>query len=441
VFLHRRKYQKSIVVDDWKASKANASMSFDLNDKDSLLFPDDFPVEEASTETDFMLGSFSRFILNALSSDKKVFKIRNDLHNLPLLLAQNLSTCIRANHDDDDIPIQSTLSELQQRISVMRIRYQLDQLGYPRSISLNYLGFLFKEAQKFGFPNEWNNAGDHFNLHHAMLPDLIPEHPSDWFPYDQRIVNEPVRFSNNSAGAIMNKHSHRRWRSFDSAAPPSPVTLSINGESPTNSQNAIQVISNVILLLKDYGNLALKKGEVCLAAKYYDKAIRYCSTIFIPCAHGSIKCFGDYQCIILGNGGYYTEWNSLFKIFLSTRLNLSAVLIKQEISDYECACQQAQLVIDSLKPFTTTAGKILSGPKLESFLDEEPAETYIEANTMKAKAYFRLGNAEFSMNDFSAAMRSFRNSLKAAKAAHLQPESVVLRRLDEARVACARKSG
>jgi hypothetical protein len=115
-------------------------------------------------------------------------------------------------------------------------------------------------------------------------------------------------------------------------------------------------------------------------------------------------------------------------------------MMKSEISEYDCASQQAQLVIDALKPFATIEGKVLSGPKLESFLADEPVETFIEANAMKAKAYFRLGNAKLLKDDYSAAVRSFEGSIKATKAAHLEPENIVVRRLNEARLAKARKS-
>jgi hypothetical protein len=95
-----------------------------------------------------------------------------------------------------------------------------------------------------------------------------------------------------------------------------------------------------------------------------------------------------------------------------------------------------------LSPFVIEKGKIRKGKKFaEVHKEDEPESTFVAAKGLQAKAFFRLGCAQYEIGDYSDAVKSFEHSIKSTKAIneHRKPESAVLRRLAEAKRECLRK--
>jgi len=139
----------------------------------------------------------------------------------------------------------------------------------------------------------------------------------------------------------------------------------------------------------------------------------------------------------------------LLKILINTRLNLAMAMLKPELSDPQGAAEQSSQALQELRPFTVEKGKVRVGRHKRDPEEgivgtttpppppgtDEPLETFREAKTLQAKAYFRLGTAQYATKDFAAAVKSFEHSIKSTMAAteHGKPGTLVLRRLAEAK--------
>jgi hypothetical protein len=89
-------------------------------------------------------------------------------------------------------------------------------------------------------------------------------------------------------------------------------------------------------------------------------------------------------------------WSPLLQVLIMSRLNLSLVLLKPELSQHKQAADQALAALKLLLPFVFQKGKVVStrNDKEHVLKDSEPDETYAEAKPLQAKSFFRLGCAE-----------------------------------------------
>jgi len=186
--------------------------------------------------------------------------------------------------------------------------------------------------------------------------------------------------------------------------------------------------------LKDAGNQALQEGDLDLAARRYDKAIRYGAVALMSFPARNLDFAGGRKELLKENGGYHVEWGPLIRVLIVTRLNLSLLLLKPHFERRDLAAEQAQLALHDLAPFCAKKGKIMKGAKVDKVhRDDEPEETYLDAMTLQAKAYFRLGSAQYDLGDYCEAISSFENSVRSTKEAKAKPDNLVLRRLSEAK--------
>ena len=228
--------------------------------------------------------------------------------------------------------------------------------------------------------------------------------------------------------------SHEEYRF--KAVPDAPPTLAYD------ATKAWDLLYNTVMVLKEGGNAALSIGAVSLAAHRYDKAIRYCALAFLRFPVGRLRFLSSHQDALEQNGGHEIRWIPLLKALIATRLNLSMTMLRSEIYSPTIASDQALLALNEIKPFTVSKGKVMIGPELDKARDDEPEETYEEAMKLQAKAYFRLGNAQSASCNYSAAVKSYENSIKSTsniKGPNAKPDAVVQRRLAEARRENAKK--
>jgi tetratricopeptide (TPR) repeat protein len=185
--------------------------------------------------------------------------------------------------------------------------------------------------------------------------------------------------------------------------------------------------------LKEAGNDALKASLPSLAAQRYDKAINYCSIAYLEFPIGNSLFLAEHQYLMTKNSGFECRWNPLLKQLVMIRLNLSMCFLKDELNDAKEALSQANLALRELRPFATEKGVVLTGKKLSKKRKDEPDETFKEAKTLQAKAYFRLGSAQLAATDFEEAVNSFDKSAKCSKEVDLEVEAAVVRKLNEAK--------
>ena len=76
----------------------------------------------------------------------------------------------------------------------------------------------------------------------------------------------------------------------------------------------------------------------------------------------------------------------------------------------------------------------MKGSKLDIvYREDEPEETYFDAMTLQAKAYFRLGSAQYELEEYCEAISSFEKSIRSTHEAKGKPDSLIFRRLSEAK--------
>lgn len=114
-------------------------------------------------------------------------------------------------------------------------------------------------------------------------------------------------------------------------------------------------------------------------------------------------------------------------------------LLEDETRDIRSAIAQANLSLKELRPFVEERGSVLTGKKMEKKRLEEPHSTYAEAKTLQSKAFFRLGSAQLMMEDYEEAVKSFEQCITCTQTIDVNPEQVVLRRLNEAKQGDRRK--
>jgi tetratricopeptide (TPR) repeat protein len=412
----------------------------------------------ASSEEIAGSGRFSSQTGRGINGDNSP-KIGNALRNLPMLLRQNRYECYRALHDSRTVPIEQPLEQFTHRVSLHRLRLQADRLG----VKWNAL-----------VPWAFSVPEGHF-IHPA---DLVPDSPSDWILFDKQMNENPLdvqmnvnlkdyedvlqrSFPDNPAffdrpeGELINKIP---WLTEKQQSIEEPNNKSHGApadgacSSPFDLKSR-KLLYETALLLKEGGNQAVKEGSLNAAARRYDKAIQYCGVAFMQYHEGMT----DLKHLTIGHhieaaalksgeqvrpSNVVAIWSPLLRVLITSRLNMSLLLLKSEFALPSRAADQARAALKLLFPFTRHEGKIIvilsrGGDKKKEHVvsDKEPAETYKEAKSLQAKAYFRLGSAELNMGDYSAAIKSFEASLKSSSVTSpdSKPDSLLMRRLQEAK--------
>lgn len=389
----------------------------------------------------------------------------NDLHNLPAILLKNYFDCVRGILVDD-APVESDLKSLQHRISLIRLRHQADRLGLAWNPSLPW------QLE----PPKTSDANEGITAHPADLvvhpADLVPDCPSDWIPYDPEMTKNPWDFKNYFNRIEYEGFHTERYSQFmcdekvtaplclhepsgqqdntpadpgaedDEKSEKRMVSSSDDGEVPATDvdpgRNCAETVYNNLFetmkLLKDAGNQALQDGNLDLAARRYDKAIRYGAVASMSFPSGTLDFAGGRKARLKESGGYHLEWSPLIRLLIVTRLNLALLFLKPHFSERMHAIEQALMALHDLEPFCAKKGKIMKGSKLDQVhRDDEPEDTYLDAMALQAKAYFRLGSAQYELGEWSDAVASYEKSVCSTQKANAKPDNLVLRRLSEAK--------
>ncbi len=423
-----------------------------LNVEDIMQFTDVFPDQIPSSKDIRHRGTFGSRVLLRETGD--VPRIGNDLHNLPGILLKNFFACLRGLFRDD-LPVESGVRDLKHRISLIRLRHQADMLGLPWNPSLPWQLEPPTTGRKPGFKAL-------LEIHPA---DLVPDFPSDWLPYDPEMTKSPWDFDNYFNKKDYNDFYYERYMALQEDEPTSciadlaepedhdasrrseksaergdedsenkVVSSFDDGQVPANNhgveicckRSVLKHLYETIKLLKDAGNVALLEENLDLAARRYDKAILYGAIVTMSIPSNHLR-FATLE-------GYHLEWDPFIKVLISTRLNLTLLLLKAHFSQYEEAAEQAKRALHDLGPFCVTMGMIMMGADLDKVHREnEPEQNYLEAKALQAKAWFRLGSAQYELGEYCDAISSFEKSVQSTQLAKAKPDSLVIRRLAEAK--------
>ena len=453
-------YEKSIVLRKWR--DARRGKPIDLEDEEVSFLPDEITDDDDDLEDEIgMMGIFLR-----QRYTNSVPYIGNNLMNLNSRLKKNYFTCCRSVGMGEIEPVKSGVASLRRRVALMKSRYQADRLGLEWNSRTPWLmkprdRILEQLQQK-------ERKGPTDMLSYGTMVDLIPDDPSCWIPFDRQMTNPPE-----AGGVPFNVERYERFflesvvddsitpvaranqmNAFEEGSEPSlEVTVdridancasqkhsiqsnkilaeSSEGQSCSHTQ-AWDILYQTVTLLKEAGNEALKSSQPTLAAQRYDKAVNYCSIAYLNFPVGNSLFLAEHQYVISKNSGFECRWNPLLKQLIMIRLNLSMCFLKEELKDTKEALSQANLALRALRPFTEK-GVVLTGKKLSKKRKDEPHETFKEAKTLQAKAYFRLGSAQLAATDFEEAVNSFDKSAKCSKEVDLQVEDAVVRKLNEAK--------
>ena len=429
-------------------------------------------------------------------------RIGNDLDSLPDILRRNQYECIRAAIGDlvgrrRDLPVEGDLKELMRRVSLIRLRHQADKQGISGKWNPKLPWIFDKSGADPSTEKPLEEAGDTpKNEDSEACPhpaDLVPENPSDWIPYDPDMSKKyapcGLAFNLEEYGNFYRQRylCSDRNEQLDVWTESKAGPWRRNSEKEASSENesagetAYNILHETARVLKGGGNEALRKGDLDVAARRYDKAIQYCAVAFMSPQCASIYC-GKYEEELMLISMKVLEldvqserrvtpmmlkWSPLLKVLVSTRLNLSMLLLKQakhqrEVPQLEQAKDQARRALLELQPFCAQKGKVcmlfykrgnitrlFSGSissnrkvKTEILKGEEPEETYAEAKTLEAKAFFRLGSAQSDMGEYGESIKSFEKSIECTLGLdpNAKVDPLVVRRLAEAKREKARQN-
>ena len=453
-------YEKSIVVSKWR--DARRGKPIDLEDEDVSFLPDE--IADDDDDLDDEIGMMGIFLRQRYTNSLPY--IGNNLMNLNSRLKKNYFTCCRSVGMGEVEPVKSGISSLRQRVALMKSRFQADRLGLEWN---SRTPWLMKPRERILEQGQKEGKSSTDMISYGALADLIPDDPSSWIPFERLMTNPPE-----AGGSPFNVERYERF--FLESLADNSITLvaranqinvldessehpleatvdsldakcasqkhsiqsneslaeSSEGESYSHTQ-AWDILYQTVSLLKEAGNEALKSSQPLLAAQRYDKAINYCSIAYLDFSVGNSLFLAEHQYFITKNGGFECRWGPLLKQLIMIRLNLSMCFLKEELKDTNEALSQANLSLRALRPFATEKGVVLTGKKLSKKRKDEPHETFKEAKTLQAKAYFRLGSAQLAAADFEEAINSFDKSAKCSKEADLQVEAAVVRKLNEAK--------
>jgi tetratricopeptide (TPR) repeat protein len=407
-------YEMSPTVRNW--DKLESLLLHDGNEDHEVL-PDQAPSTRVYWRATRIPRPWSREL--KMNGCQDVPRIGNDLHNLYHTLAENLFTCL--SYDEGDIPIESSVKRLKNRVSIIRLRYQADRLGLSWRLSIPWAlecpqtVAADKEQVKY-------NSKDH-NVDPA---DLVPDFSSDWLPCPHDILSEPFHFFDDFKLKNFKLEDYDtfyadRYRCLSERNGVSANCLGFPGSIPNEDdarpklesaedktdEKTGDIFLETINTLKDGGNRALKDGNYDSAARRYDKAIQY-GTMYM-------------ENISVPN---VDNWNSLIKALVVSRLNMAHLLLKPHFNELDVAERQSKLALKELNPFVIKN----DGSKMTP-------QTKDDILNLQSKAFFRLGSAQFGMGDYENAIKAFKDSINCTKKisnGDSKPDRLVVRRLEEA---------
>jgi hypothetical protein len=379
-------------------------------------------------------------------------KFGNALRNLPAALRQARYESYCGKLDRRGGPVQQPLEVITARTSWNRLLHQAAILGLdanPRA--------------------PWVFEGPNNVVQHVHKAELVPDTPSDWLLFDRQMTKTPLDFRtlfnlSDYEDTLQRTFPHNStlfekdrtdgcievpWLTEDQRRIDLGRVVDDSGDVAYCAKSR-KLLFETVTLLKEGGNDAIKAGLFCAAARRYDKAIQYCAVAFMRHCEGQ---HGLKHLIERGNiphvgthipGRPVTSiaiWSPLLRLLIISRLNLSLVLMNPEIKQLYRAADQARFAVRLLSPFTAKQGmvilKFIDGDESTELIvnAHEPAQTYEEAKALEAKAYFRLGSAEFETGNYAGATKSFRASLKCLgeSSSGNKSDTLVSKRLEEAK--------
>ena len=474
-------YNKDALAYHWKSAQRKLSQLPELKESGLPIgcLPDSIhcgltDADEADEAAkNFLLSLFTRRSISWTSL------ISNSFEYLPELLQLNYNTCLHeVSSNAGELSVRSGLHAMARNISVARLRHQADRLGLRWSMKKLPL-MEFNELQQAYMRDD--KMSSCFSADLLLHPaDLVPDFPMDWMPYDLEMTPDPKTFWCRS-NIVPSKENLRDDGYIDDTSCEKDESMSIyskpwlNGGHLSTASNfstketiedaktekdalrndtssvrpssnaadskhiaaysedrALDILLETILVLKDGGSKALAAGSPLLAARRYEKALLYCSLLFLKFHVGNLYFLKAQHCN-LQRKKVAIQWTSFLKALITIRLNLSMTLQKKDIAEWKAAIEQARLALEELKPFTSRPGQSISSK--DQNLDEEkvvPNSVFQEARELQVKAYFRLGTAQYGSKNFNAAVTSFQRSIQLKKESGGEPDAIMLRRLAEA---------
>jgi len=387
--LRRKPYQVSALADSWKYVRQIIE-----RDADPSMMPDNVPSpdqQRTPLHTRGINGTASPVIGNSYSVFDSVvqknmfsaFRAYQKRSALLRRLEKSNSSFIRAPR----LPTEQSPEIFQFSVSVSRLRFQAYSLGI-----------------------QWDpNFPWQLNSDLVSKADCVPDYPSDWLLLDEMMtgkaytsLNHRVEFSD-----IQSLLLPASFRRVAHAKCPFPAWLESH-ELPSSeeiAQNAWQVSDDsqfvqtsrqcfvaTIALLKDAGNKALAEGNINLALHRYDKAIRYSSYAFL--SHGEslkgrrlehLACRQPFYDLDsdADSQQFVAQWSPILELMVTSRLNMSLVLLRPELSCMRQAFRQAEACLEYLYVYPE----------------------HHKARSLRIKAHFRMGIVELKECNLGAAIR------------------------------------
>lgn len=376
----------------------------------------------------------------------------NAFRILPQVLRQTRYECYQNKKSSRLAPVEQPLEMVTVAASLNRLSHQATALG----LRVN--------------PWEpWIFEGS--NVSQVHKADLVPDTPSDWLLYDKEMSRTPLNLQ-----TLFNLLEYRDI--LQKTFPDNPVFFPSSGDRkcatklpwltdeqqriPTscdietsqidaNDLKSRRTLLETVSLLKEGGNEAVAHKLFHAAIHRYDKSIQYCSVACMRHYEGrnGLKHLSELNNIsmLMASVGIrhlrcVVTWSPLLRVLISSRLNLSLVLLKPEMAQISRAADQARFALQLLSPFTRKKGKIIvvidddEGQTSETTSEKEPEATYLEANALQSKAYFRLGSAEFESGNFAGATKSFAASLRSVREStvgKVKSDAILMKRYQEAK--------
>ena len=392
--------------------------------------------------------------------------IGNDLQNLPDVLRRNLFSCILAREGEEDDPVRSNIEDLKRRISLICLQHQAQERGLISNPDVPWQLEARSQSTAHLLPGVKNgDLKEKGILYNTDPVDLIPVSPSDWFPYDPEMTNNPQVCSLNMNLDDYEEYYRRNYSIPVDASPFGSLTkvikvepecapnkrkldsvdidetskprIIVNGHSellmpdsmpvvtPDKSEvnsvhsrssltssglgeatvdkteRAFKLLHDTVAALKDSGNAALQAGLVNLAARRYDQAIRYCAVAYMKFPGGNLGLL-----VARWDTDPRLEWAPLLKLLVTTRLNLSMALLKLPEPEPRKAIQIAKNAVLELQPFVLERGKVVA-PNSPSSISHEPESTWDEPESTYVTTMELQAKAYFRLGSAQCAMRDF----------------------------------
>jgi len=475
----KRSYKMTPAVRNWGGVQSILE-NLDLREASRIsakshIYPDQIPCSSVLLRRGRLARTWFRESAGGSDGRPGAMKIGNNLHNLPSILKGNMYTVLRSLFDDDDVPVESDFDGYQQRISSIRLRHQADRLGLTWDPTIPW----WKE-HKVPFDETKKMLKDLPEDNLIEPSELVPDHPSDWIPYDIEMSEEPYDFRRYfccKANSQYADYYRDRYYALDERGiilkvdenkDDTCLGTSDNMDSElddntchnnqtddcirdilteTNKKNLDDEISNDDVKIKDGDNhkeedeimvnnnqsscskdLARSSNQILAETV---KVLKDGGNTAFKAGNIGLAAYRYDKAIQYGSLAYMNigktnldRFDELLKNLVMTRLNMALVLLDSHFMELQVAFKQAKLALQEVSPFCDPC-KIENRNSLD------------EALAMKAKACFRLGSAQYEMGDYSDSIHSLEESVESthriSNPNENTPDSLVLRRLAQAK--------